>query len=173
MKLKWGSILFSGALMTASTIASATTLIKMELDDMIQAASACVVGEAVGVEYVEDETGVATLTTFRVTDTAFGNIDQTFTLRTAGGKRQNTKISTTEVVAGTPLFFENSQSMLFLSENSGTGDYSIVGFSQGIFPVIDSVVTLPESGAENISVDDAVDLMSERRNAGLTLGLPQ
>jgi hypothetical protein len=140
---------------------------------MIQAASACVVGEAVGVQYVDDESGVATLTTFRVTDTAFGNVDQTFTVRTAGGKRSNSKISMTEVVAGTPRFFQNSQSMLFLNENQGSDDYSIVGFSQGAFPVVDSVVALPESGAESLSVGDAINMMSARRNAGTTISLPQ
>jgi hypothetical protein len=173
MKHKWGSLFLSGALLAASSIASATTLVKMELDDIVQAASACVVGEAVGVEYVNEGGSVATLTTFRVTDTAFGNVDQLLTVRTAGGKRQSTKISTTEVVAGAPSFFVNSQAMLFLSENSGSSDYSIVGFSQGVFPVVDSVVTLPENGAENLNVDAAVDMMSARRNAGVTLGLPQ
>jgi hypothetical protein len=172
MKSKWGTLFLSGALLTASSIATATTLVKMELDDIIQEASACVVGEAIGVDYISDEGGVATLTTFRITDTAFGNTGETLTVRTAGGQRKNTKISMTEVVAGTPRFFENGESMLFLSENS-TGDYSIVGFSQGVFPVVDSVVTLPENGAQNLNVGDAIDMMSARRNAGVTLGLPQ
>lgn len=173
MKLKLGKLFISGALLATSTLLSATTLVKMEFDDMVKAASACVVGETIDVKYINDQGGMATLTTFRVTQTAFGNVGETITVRTAGGVRQSTKISTTEVVAGAPKFFENTESLLLLNENDGTNDYNIVGFSQGVFPVVDSIVSLPQNVGNNLSVDSAISIMSARRNAATTFGLPQ
>jgi hypothetical protein len=173
MKSTWGKVLITGTLFAASKLVSATTLIEMDFDEMVQAASACVVAEAVGIEYANEQGRMVTLTTFKVMDTAFGDTGETITVRTDGGSRKNTKISTTEVVAGSPRFFENSQSLLLLTQNSSTSDYSIVGYSQGIFPVVNATVTLPENVGSSLSVDDALNMMNSRRNSGVTLGLPQ
>ncbi|MBF7073513.1 hypothetical protein ISG33_08910 [Glaciecola sp. MH2013] len=164
MKMKWSSILFAFAVLSLSTYSSATTLAKMDFEDMVKAASACVVAEAMDVTYTQEQGGMVTLTTFKVMDTAFGDTDKTITVRTAGGMRSNSKIQMTEVVAGAPRFFKNAQSMLLLSEHGNSGHFNIVGVSQGVFPVANAVVSLPESMGANVSIDDAISLINERRN---------
>ncbi|TDF42273.1 hypothetical protein EYS14_05445 [Alteromonadaceae bacterium M269] len=175
MRKKWAISIFSGALLMSS-LSSATTLIQQSFDDMVQSASACVVAEKVSVEYLDVQGSMVTLTTFQVNDTAFGEVGETIVVRTAGGVKKRGKISTAEVVAGSPRFFDNSQSLLLLNENNGTNDYSIVGFSQGVFNVVETaqgaLVNMPENLGGSLSVDEAVDMMSARRSAGATIGLP-
>lgn len=173
MKRTLSKLFVAGVVVLTSTLLSATTMKKMSIEEIVQTASACVVAKAKNAKQVYENGAMVTLTTFEVTDTAFGNTPQLITVRTDGGSRQLTKISTTEVVAGTPQFFTNDTSMLFLNENSASSDYSVVGVSQGMFPVVDSAVNLPENEGKTMKVKEAIKLMSTRKNSGKKLGLPQ
>lgn len=165
---KWIISGVTGTLLTTSSIASATSLIKQDFNDMVKSASACVVAEKVKAVYLEEQGSMYTLTTFKVSSTAFGDTDETITVRTPGGAKKLGKLSTTEVVAGAPQFFYQQESLLLLNEMS-SGQYSVTGFSQGVFPVLDTpqgdMITLPEDLGGQTELDEALELIAERRTA--------
>jgi len=71
-KSKWMMGLVSVASLVAASTAGATTLSKLKFDEMVNAASVCVMGDAVSSSQETRNGQVVTLTTFNVTKTAFG-----------------------------------------------------------------------------------------------------
>jgi len=137
---------------------------------MVQKASICVVATATGSTVEKTDEGIFTRTTFQIDNVAFGNPGSTITVRTPGGRIDNGKIAFAEVNAGSPLFLTGSQSLLLLDGNSG--DYNVVGYSQGAISVVNTedgaAVQLPDSDGGLLSVEAAVELIQERRNDGAT-----
>lgn len=166
-----------GAATMATSSVHATTLKKLKFEEMVAASSACVVGEVAGVSYETTDQGTFTLTTFDVKSAAFGAPDATIVVRSPGGRISNSKISVSEVVAGSPRFVLGGEQMLFLAENSSTSDYSVVGFSQGIFPVRETaegmMIELPAALGGMSDVDNALDRIRVQRAQGNDGGAAQ
>jgi len=78
--------LSTGLALISASSANATTLDQLSFNEIVNQSSACVVGKVQSVESVNRNGQVMTLTTFEVTDTAFGNVGQTVTVETAGGR---------------------------------------------------------------------------------------
>ena len=86
---------------------------------------------------------------------------------TPGGRYNNGKISVSEVHAGSPVFLAGTQSMLFLND-SGSNEYSIVGYMQGVYTVNETpegaAVQLPSSAGGPVAIDDALAIARDARN---------
>jgi len=162
-KSKWMMGLVSVASLVAASTAGATTLSKLKFDEMVNAASVCVMGDAVSSSQETRNGQVVTLTTFNVTKTAFGTPGSTITVRTAGGKTTMGRLSVSEVVAGSPQFFSGTDNVMLLSLDAASNEYSIVGFNQGLFPVGNSTVQLPQDAGGQMDVDEAIDLIRQQR----------
>ena len=158
-----------GAAATAmlATTASATTLKKMTFREKVKDAEVAVVATATGSTTEVVDGGVVTLTTFAVSDVAFGEAGRTIVVRTEGGARPNAAIRVSEVVAGAPVFLGGADSLLLLDESDGA--YEVVGYNQGVFGVADvsgtKQVMLPEEHGGAVSVDEAIDILNDERSA--------
>ncbi len=148
---------------------SATSLSKLEFNDMVVQASACVVASAESATTDFRDGQTVTLTTFRVTKSAFGNVGQTITVETPGGARQMGRLNVAEVNAGSPRFFNNQDNLLFLSEIGDQGAYNIMGYNQGNFVVRENaagenVVRLPLAQGSQLTLDNALSVIADARN---------
>ena len=155
-----------GAAFAVAGPASATTMENLTFDDIVAASTACVVAEAGDVSYTEINGSVFTLTSFTVTKAAFG-LDEgaQFTLATPGGRLSGGSVSMTEVNAGAPRFFKSRESLMLIEPASG-GNYRLVGYNQGLFNVFDGNAQLPFSIGGPVDVDEAIDIVNERRSRG-------
>jgi len=52
---------------------------------------------------------------------------------------------------------------MLLSLDAASNEYSIVGFNQGLFPVGNSTVQLPQDAGGQMDVDEAIDLIRQQR----------
>ncbi|MEO1149696.1 MAG: hypothetical protein AAFW83_01785 [Pseudomonadota bacterium] len=172
--LSAGLIAGAVAATTAAVAPSvATTMSRLSLGEIAQSSSACVIGEAIGVEYGRDVNGVYTLTTFRVTKSAFGDAGDTIVVRSAGGRYQTGKVSLVSVTASSPSFRVGDQAMLFLTDASD-GNYAVTGFSQGAFAVRErngaSIVALPTDMGGATGLTSAIDRAISARSGPAGLG---
>ncbi|NNU17221.1 hypothetical protein HK107_12890 [Parvularcula sp. ZS-1/3] len=158
------TFLIAGAVVTALASASATTLEKLTFKEAVKAAESAVVARALSSSVVSEEGQTYTETTFEITSAAFGEPGSTVTLRFPGGQLSGTLVPMGEVSAGSPTFFEGSESLLLIDE---TDDGSaVVGFNQGIYPVLgNGMVALPREQGGMMSVSDAFTVINEARTA--------
>lgn len=164
-KSRWIAGVVSAAALLASVSASATTLEKLSFGDMVSSAAACVTGEAISSTVVVRDGQAYTQTEFRVTKTAFGSTAGTITVEAPGGERSLGRLRTVEIVAGSPKFFNQQETLLLVTPNA-SGMHTVVGFNQGAFPVVGGSVSLP-NGVGVLNVDKALDMISaERSNPG-------
>ena len=166
MRLRDTIMLGAAAAMLVTT-ASATTLKKMTFREKAKDAEVGVLATATGSTTEVVDGTVYTLTTFDVTDVAFGDAGRTITVRTPGGAHPNAVIRVSEVVPGAPTFFSGTDSLLLLDEADGA--YEVVGFNQGVFGVTDisgtKRVMLPEDHGGSVTVDEAFSILNEERSA--------
>lgn len=145
MKLK----LLAAALAGSVISANATSLQPLSLDDVVEASTMVVVGEAVSARTERTDQGVFTYTEFQVSDAVVGATDGRVTITTLGGRYKSGKFKLAETWPGSPMLVNGSRMMLFL-QDSAVGNFEIVGFSQGALPVSDSsqgeVVRSPGGG---------------------------
>ncbi|MEM1192808.1 MAG: hypothetical protein AAGH42_05375 [Pseudomonadota bacterium] len=171
-----GAYFLMSAMTAVSLPAHADVVGKLKFDEIVAQSSACVVAEVTNIEYGRDEAGIYTLTTFSVVKVAFGDIGDTITVRTAGGRYKQGKISGVSVASGTPIFFNGRKSMLFLSESTSGGAMEIVGENQGLFALVpsnDNFISMPSSMGGVTSVDVIIDRARSRRAVGNTDDLAQ
>jgi len=147
---------------------SATTLQQITFEDMVAEANACVVAKAIDSTFETRDGQVVTVTTFKVLKTAFGTTSETITLVTAGGEKPLGRLKTSEVIAGAPKFFAQQENLMLITSNSQNNEYQIVGFNQGLFPVVTdpnglASVVLPPSVGGNTSIDNALEVISTER----------
>ncbi|GJL92264.1 hypothetical protein [Hyphococcus sp.] len=138
---------------SAVTPATATSLQKLRLDDMVDQSSSVVVGEAMSSRTERTDAGVFTYTDFRVSDAAFGDMGGTVTVTTLGGRYQIGKFKFAETWPGSPHFSAGTRFVLFLQE-SQLGQAEVVGYSQGAINVVESSdgdsVRTPEGAMEKL-----------------------
>ncbi len=133
-------------LLGASGAARATTLLRMTLAEMSQAAQAIVRARCVGSVTEWDAGEIWTFTSFETEEVWRGAPSARFTVRLLGGRAGNL----TSSVSGVPRFRAGEDVVLFL-ERTARGDFSVVGWEQGTF----RIRTDAASGSENITQDTA------------------
>jgi hypothetical protein len=106
----------------------------MTLPKMCETAQTIVVGRCRSVESRLEGGSVSTYTTFSVEDIVKGSpslIGRSITIRLPGGTAGGLTVS----IAGIPRFHPDGEAVLLLTEEDHRGYPSIVGLSQGCFPV--------------------------------------
>lgn len=138
-------VLLFGVFLLAGT-ARATTIVRMSLAEMSQAAKAIARVRCVSNATVWDAGEVWTLTTFEVQQTWRGTLPAEITVRLLGGHTA----SLTSSVSGVPRFRANEEAILFL-EPAPNGAFSVVAWQQGTFRIHRN----SRSGEETVTQDTA------------------
>ncbi len=116
--------------LVAAAAAGATTLVRMDLDELAAAASVVVRVRCLGNEARVDGGEIWTFTTFETLETLKGTALRAVTVRMIGGRmgRWNARVD------GVPRFEPGEETYLFL-EPLRSGELSVTGWAQGTFRV--------------------------------------
>ena len=142
-------VLLAAMHVTAGLTASATTLERMSVAKMTQAAGLVVRAQCLGNSAAWDGGEIWTFTSFQVEDSWKGaptGAAQQVTVRLLGGSVGNL----TSTVSGVPRFRPGEEVVLFL-QPTARGDFSIVSWVQGTFRIHRDART----GAETVLQDTA------------------
>lgn len=136
--------------------AGATTLLRLDLDDLTAESSAVVYGKIVAsrVEWNQSRTLIFTAYTVEPTEYLKGRLGPTFELYEPGGVLDGLQMS----VAGVPAFSVGQEAILFVWTDPH-GQHQVTGFEQGAFPVRAD----PQTG---LKVVDRVARLGSARVAG-------
>ncbi len=140
------------ALLMLVLSAGATTIVRMNLDELTGAAHVVARGKCVSSEARWDRGNIWTFTTFEVEETLKGTVPQQITIRLPGGKVWHL----TSTVDSVPQFRTGEEAFLFL-EPTAAGDLSVTGWVQGTFRVRRDAETAKETVTQDtasISVFD-------------------
>jgi hypothetical protein len=144
MKLgNWG-IAAAAALLIAGS-AAATTVIKMDLPQLVQESDAIVQGHVSQV-YPQWDAAKKMIFTFvfvNVVDPVKGDQRSAVTVRQLGGAIGGLNMS----VVGMPKFAQGDDVLLFL-KNNNDGTYNVVGLGQGKYTIANSVAIANVSGVD-------------------------
>ena len=118
--------------------AGATTLLRMDLPEIVNRADRVVHARAVDKKVYWDQAGrnIYTDTTFEVLDEAKGRGPKRFTVSFIGGRIDPVEVT----VEGTPAFAIGEEVLLFTSARPD-GKKNLVGFSQGVMRVSEDAET--------------------------------
>ena len=131
-------------LLALAAAAQATTLARMNLDELTAASGAIVRVRCLGGETRFEDGEIWTLTTFEVMETLKGATPSTITVRLIGGRWRNL-IST---VDGVPRFRPGEETYLFL-ESRPNGEFAVTSWVQGTFRIRRD----PRTGVERVTQD--------------------
>jgi hypothetical protein len=115
---------------STSQPASGTTLMRMSLAQISQAAQAIVRARCIGNSTRWDAGEIWTFTSFDIEETWSGSAPAQISVRLLGGRVGNL----TSTVSGVPRFSPGEEVVLFL-EPTARGDFSIVSWEQGTFRI--------------------------------------
>lgn len=118
------------ALLATDQAASATTLMRMSLVQISQAAQAIVRARCIGNSTGWDAGEIWTFTSFEVREVWHGSSPPRISVRLLGGRVGNI----TSSVSGVPRFHAGEDIVLFL-ERTPRGDFSVVSWEQGTFRI--------------------------------------
>lgn len=110
--------------------ARATTLARMNLDELAAAAEAVVHAQCLGNASRWEGGEIWTFTSFEVMETMKGAVPRLLTVRLLGGQVGHL-VST---VSGVPRFVPGEEAILFL-ERTRVGDFSVTGWAVGTFRI--------------------------------------
>jgi hypothetical protein len=117
----------------------ATTAVEHSEADLIQAAEIIVVGRVAETQSTWIGNDLVTLATISVTETLKGNPGSEVTVVVPGGVDANRKIPIAMTFPAAPELLKQESVLLFLTaEGRVVGGYSVVGFSQGKFTIVES-----------------------------------
>ncbi len=119
-----------GILCTASGAASATTFVRLSLEELVGAADAVARVTYLGSESRRENGEIWTWSRFKVTEQWKGAVPYELTVRLLGGRVGHL----TSTVEGVPRFTPGEELILFL-ERKSTGEFSVTGWAQGCFRV--------------------------------------
>lgn len=126
MQMRW----LVCAVLIAGAAANATTLVRMTVREMTQAAELVVRARCVENVAKWDAREIWTFTTFEIEEAWKGSPPREIVVRLLGG----TTAELTSSVDGAPRFHAGEEVVLFLA-STGRGDYSVVSWMQGTFRV--------------------------------------
>ncbi len=132
------------ALLAAVPAAQATTLVRMNVDQLTASAAVVARVRCLSNESRWDEGQIWTFTTFEVIETLKGDVPKQITVRLIGGKVGHL----ISHVAGVPRFEPGEQAILFL-EPTRAGDLSVTSWAQGTFRIRRD----PDTGRETVTQD--------------------
>lgn len=137
---------FGALLLALAGSAGATTLARMSVAEMTQAATAIVRARCLGNATGWDAGEIWTLTSFEVEEVWRGTAAAQINVRLLGGRAGNL----TSSVSGVPRFRAGEEVVLFL-EPTARGDYSVVSWEQGTFRIQRDL----SEGRESVTQDSA------------------
>jgi hypothetical protein len=129
--------LIVAVLLSIATTAYATSVRRLNLDDLITTAHSIVEGDVVGSRTYRSDDGKLILTsyTINVRESLKGAPGSTVTLTTVGGRIGNSILH----VAGMPVFQPGEKAVLFLEKSRGYT--TVVGLNQGKFTISNNEVS--------------------------------
>lgn len=127
---RWNRITWLACVLLAAAAAQATTLVRMDLNELASAASTIARVRCLGNEARVEGGEIWTFTRFEVQETLKGSAPREITVRLLGG-RINGLAST---VDGVPRFREGEEAFLFL-QPTRSGDLSVTSWVQGTFRI--------------------------------------
>jgi hypothetical protein len=155
------------ALASALSISAAvaTTLgNKLSMSEVAQKASVAIVGKVVA----SRSAGMNTIATVEVETSVWGTDAARIDVEVPGGTQRNGKYIVGRTVADAPMLFKGDRALLLLTRASGSDNFKIVGFNQGMLRVLPTTegdaVMLPGAG-KLTSLNSAMNEIREARNA--------
>ena len=122
-----------GSVQRTGLRASATTVRRFDLEEMVQTAERIFLGTCLSTGCERDSLEICTRTSFRVAERIKGTFDaDTLVLRLPGGTLDGVRFS----ILGMPSFEPGEEVVLFLSAEDEAGYPWVVGLSQGKFSVV-------------------------------------
>lgn len=147
--------------------AAATTIVKMDLDELTSAAQVVARGKCVASEARLEDGYIWTFTTFEVSETLKGSTDRQISVRLLGGKVGHMK----STVDGVPQFRPGEDVFLFL-EPTRAGDLSVTSWVQGTFRVRRDAQTGQESVTQDSAAHTVFDPATRQFKAGGVRHMP-
>jgi len=146
----------------AAQVALATTLLRMDLDDLTAASHAIVYAKIVAsrTEWNNNHSMINTYYTVEATQYLKGNLGPSFELQEPGGERDGLLVR----IPSVPVFRAGEEAVLFVWTDP-KGKHQVIGFEQGAL----KVRTNFEAGEK--SVDRAIRLGSARSGSHASTGL--
>jgi hypothetical protein len=138
--------ILASILLSVGPFARATTLERLNLDQLATAADAVARVRCVAVESRSDAGTIWTISTFKTVETLKGTLPTQITVRLPGGRVGHL----TETVDGTPKFVPGEETVVFL-ERSRAGGFSVTGWVEGTFRIRHDSGT----GQESVTQDSA------------------
>lgn len=138
MKSRWRRIALTvlGLILVGS--AGATTLMQMSPSDMAVQADTIVIGNCVGAESQRADGSVMTVVEIDVLETLKGASATQVQMVIPGGIDASRPVPVAIIFPGAPSVVRDEKVLLFLNEsNVVPGAYDIIGFSQGIYEVVE------------------------------------
>lgn len=146
MRLPVRIALFSLACLLAHSVAHATTLVRLSLDQLATGANAVARVRCLSVESHWEGGSIWTITTAEVVEVMKGNPPHQILVRLPGGRVGHFTAS----VDGAPRFHPGDEAVLFLSD-SPAGGYAVAGWAEGTFRISRD----PRTGAETVTQDSS------------------
>lgn len=149
--------------------ASATSLVRLDLNTMVDQSAAVVVGKVMEQHSTDTVYGLYTMTTFSVSDEVVGDSGSTVTVATPGGIRMSGKFKVAETWPGTPVFSQGQEVLMFITADDGAVGSQIVGFSQGVAAVVDTpqgkAVRMPDGSGEVVPLAAAKERIRKAKSS--------
>jgi hypothetical protein len=158
----WGALL-----LVMGGAAAGTTLARMSLAEMAQAAPVIVRARCLANSAGWEAGEIWTLTSFEVEEVWRGSAPARITVRLLGGRAGNL----TSSVSGVPRFRAGEDVVLFL-EPTARGDFSVVSWEQGTFRIRREIAAGRESVTQDTASFATFDPATRRFEATGIRGLP-
>jgi hypothetical protein len=139
-------ILFLAGLVLIAVVANATTLARLQFEDLVKQATAVARLRCLGAESRWENGEIWTDTLFEVVEQNKGLLPGLVTIRTLGGSVGNLHSR----IEGVPAFREGEEAYVFLWGREGE-PYRVLGWSQGTFRIARDART----GVETVTQDSA------------------
>ena len=133
-------------LLLMAALGRATTLARMDLEQLAASADAIARVECAAVGSQWQSGGIWTVTTFHTVETFKGNLPATFTTVLPGGRVGHL----TARVDGAPRFVPSEQAVVFF-QRTRAGGFSVTGWVQGTFRILRD----RQSGQETVTQDSS------------------
>jgi hypothetical protein len=147
--------------------AGATTIARMNLDELTRAAHVVARGKCVSSEARFDNGNIWTFTTFEVEETLKGSAVGQITIRLPGGKVGHL----TSTVDAVPQFRAGEEAYLFL-EPTAAGDLSVTSWVQGTFRVRRDAATAKETVTQDTAAVAVFDPATRQFKANGVRNMP-
>ena len=147
--------------------AGATTLVRVNLDELVAAAHVVARVKCVSSEARWDRGEIWTFTTFDVLEALKGSAPRQITVRLLGGRIGHLK----STVDGVPRFGPGEEAYLFL-EPTGAGDLAVTGWVQGTFRVRRDLSTHKEAVTQDTGAVTVFDSATRKYTPGGVRHMP-